>query len=108
MKTSIKYVTLFLLLTLFSCNQQTNPNAIKINESYKITMDKLIEEVWNNQNLEMLPEVFIQDAEMHLGGLKYNLKGIPVFKKEYMEAMFQAFPDIQHGYDMLLIDGAIW
>ncbi|MGB5850291.1 MAG: ester cyclase, partial [Ignavibacteriaceae bacterium] len=45
------------------------------------------------------------DAELHLGGLDYNLKGIPDFRENYMRATMIAFPDIKHGYDKLVIDG---
>jgi predicted ester cyclase len=108
MKSIYKYFILSTLLLIFSCNQTSKKDLKSTNnEAYKITMNRLIEEIWNNQNLTILPDVFTEDAEMHLGGLDYNLKGIPVFKKEYMEATFDAFPDIKHDYDMLLIDGSM-
>ncbi len=68
-------------------------------------MNRLIEDVWNNQNLEMIPEVFTSEIEIHLGGLDFNLKGYSAIKKEYIQPTFDAFPDIKHGYDKLLIDG---
>jgi predicted ester cyclase len=106
MKTLYKSIIILSIFIFNSCDQTSKKDLnSNNNETYKITMNRLIEDVWNNQNLTILPEVFTEDAEMHLGGLDYNLKGIPVFKKEYMEATFFAFPDIKHGYDMLLIDG---
>jgi predicted ester cyclase len=105
MKPIYRYLILSTILLICSCDQTSKKDLnSNNNEAYKITMNRLIEEVWNNQNLTILSEVFTEDAEMHLGGLDYSLKGIPVFKKDYMEATFYAFPDIKHGYDMLLID----
>jgi predicted ester cyclase len=106
MKPFYKCLLLSIIMLCLSCNQTSKQDLNdNNNEVYKITMNRLIEDVWNNQNLTILPEVFTEDAEMHLGGLDYNLKGIPIFKKEYMETTFDAFPDIKHGYDILLIDG---
>ncbi|MGB5896077.1 MAG: ester cyclase [Ignavibacteriaceae bacterium] len=92
-------------LLLFCCSQQTKKESIINNEAYRETMDRLVEDVWNNQNLDILAEVFTEDAELHLGGLDYNLKGIPDFRENYMRATMIAFPDIKHGYDKLVIDG---
>jgi predicted ester cyclase len=87
------------------CQQQTKNETTMNNEAYTKTMDRLIADVWNNQNLDILAEVFTEDAELHLGGLDYNLKGIPNFRENYMRTTMIAFPDIQHGYDELIIDG---
>jgi steroid delta-isomerase-like uncharacterized protein len=103
MKTLYKSIILLSIFMIYSCGQQSK-TVLETNEAFKTTMNKLIEEVWNNQNLTILPEVFTEDVEMHLGGLDYNLKGIPAVKKEYIQPTFDAFPDIKHGYDMLLID----
>jgi steroid delta-isomerase-like uncharacterized protein len=104
----MKYIIqtiLFVSILLFGCTQQTKKEANFNNEAYQKTMDRLIEEVWNNQNLDILAEVFTEDAELHLGGLEYNLKGIPNFRENYMRATMNAFPDIQHGYDQLIVEG---
>lgn len=74
------------------------------NEAFKKTMNRLIEDVWNNQNLDVLAEVFTENVKMHLGGLDFNLQGIPEVREKYIQPTFDAFPDIQHGYDKLLID----
>jgi len=99
-------ILLFVSLLIFSnCAQQTKEEINDDNDAYKKIMDRLIEEVWNNQNLDILAEVFTEDAELHLGGLDYNLKGIPEFREKYMRTTMIAFPDIKHGYDKLIIDG---
>jgi len=105
MKNVIQILLFVSLLILPNCSQQTKEEKYSDNETYKKTMVRLVEEVWNNQNLDILAEVFTEDAEMHLGGLDYNLKGIPNFREKYMLATMIAFPDIQHGYDKLIIDG---
>jgi len=89
------------------CEQQMKKDVNADIEDYKKTMDRLIDEVWNDQNLDILPEVFTENAEMHLGGLEYNLKGIPNIRENYMLTTMSAFPDIHHGYDQLVIDGNI-
>jgi steroid delta-isomerase-like uncharacterized protein len=106
---SVSFLNFFTLIIAFvliaACQQQTKNETTMNNKAYKQTMDRLIKEVWNNQNLEILAEVFTEDAVLHLGGLDYNLKGIPNFRENYMRATMIAFPDIQHGYDELVIDG---
>ena len=92
-------------ILLFGCSKQTEKEAKNNNEAYQKTMDRLVEEVWNNQNLDILAEVFTEDAELHPGGLDYNLKGIPNFREKYMRATMNAFPDILHGYDQLIVEG---
>jgi predicted ester cyclase len=92
-------------ILFIGCSQQTEKGTQKSNEAYKKTMDRLVEEVWNNKNLDILPEVFTENADMHLGGMDYNLKGIPDIREKYIRPTLVAFPDIQHGYDKLLIDG---
>ena len=85
----MKYFTKsFLLFTiiLMSCVKQEKNELTMQEEVYKTTMQHLIEDVWNNQNLEIIPKVF-------------------TIQKEYIQPTFDAFPDIKHGYDMLLIDG---
>lgn len=99
------HIILFVSILIFGCSQQTKKEANINNEAYKNTMDRLIEDVWNNQNLDILAEVFTEDAELHLGGLDYNLKGIQNFRENYMRTTMNAFPDIQHGYDQLIVDG---
>jgi len=93
------------ILILLGCSQQSKKETNMSIEEYKKTMDRLVEDVWNNQNLEILDEVFTEDAELHIGGLDYNLKGIPDFRENYMRATMIAFPDIQHGYDQLIVEG---
>jgi hypothetical protein len=38
-------------------------------EDYRRTLDRLVGEVWNRKNLEILSEVFTEDAIMHRGSL---------------------------------------
>ena len=104
----MKYLIQIILsvsILLFGCSQQTKKESGMDNEAYTKTMDRLIDEVWNNQNLDILNQVFTEDVKMHLGGMDYNLKGIPEVLEKYIHPTFVAFPDIQHGYDKLLIDG---
>ncbi len=95
-----------LFFFISGCQQETEKEKSNDNnEAYKKTMNRLIDDVWNNQNLDILPEVFTENVEMHLGGMDYNLKGIPNVREKYIRPTLVAFPDIQHGYDKLLIDG---
>jgi predicted ester cyclase len=76
---------------------------------YKVTMRRLIEEVWNGRNLDVLPEVFVEHATMHHGGPDdhggHDMRGIPEFCEEYMRPTQAAFPDMQHEVKDLLFDG---
>ncbi len=77
--------------------------------AYKRTMDRLIEEVWNQRKLEVVPEIFTQDAVMHHGGTEecggHDMIGIPAFRDGYMRPTQAAFPGIQHKVLDLLFDG---
>ena len=78
-------------------------------EAYKRTMDRLIEEVWNKQNLDAVPQVFTEGAVMHHGGSSegggHDMIGIPAFRDGYMRPTQAAFPDIRHAVKDLLFDG---
>jgi predicted ester cyclase len=75
---------------------------------YAMTMRRLIEEVWNGRNLDVLPEVFVEHATMHHGGPDdhggHDMTGIPAFREEYMRPTQAAFPDMQHEVKDLLFD----
>jgi predicted ester cyclase len=78
-------------------------------ETYRRTMERLIEEIWNQQNLDVVPEVFTEDAVMHHGGSGdcggHDMIGIPAFRDGYMRPTQAAFPGIQHKVKDLLFDG---
>ena len=93
---NLKAGLMFLTAIIISigCEQKLEKEITNENEAYKKTMDRLVEDVWNSQNLDILPEVFTENAEMHLGGLDYNLKGIPNIREKYIRPTLIAFPDI--------------
>jgi len=78
-------------------------------EDYRRTLDRLIGEVWNKKNLDILDEVFTEDAVMHRGGPGdrggEEMHGIPAFLTGYLRPTQAAFPDIQHEAKDLLFDG---
>ncbi len=78
-------------------------------EAYRRTMDRLIEDVWNDHNLDVLPEVFTEDATMHHGGSGdrggNDMAGMPAFREGYIRPTQAAFPDIRHEVKDLLFDG---
>ncbi len=78
-------------------------------EAYRRTMGRLIEEVWNKQNLDAVPQVFTEGAVMHHGGSGecggHDMIGIPAFRDGYMRPTQIAFPDIRHAVKDLLFDG---
>ena len=78
-------------------------------EDYKRTLERLIGEVWNQKNLDILDEVFTEDAIMHRGGPEdrggEEMTGIPAFLAGYLRPTQTAFPDIQHEAKDLLFDG---
>ena len=78
-------------------------------DAYRRTMDLLIDEVWNKANLDILSEVFTENAVMHHGGDPdgggSDMVGIPAFRDDYMRPTHAAFPGIRHWIKDLLFDG---
>ena len=114
MKRAIQFFCFCLLMgevvfAVISCSQPIKNNKDMEKEAYKKTMNRLVEDVWNKQNLAILPEVFTENAVLHDGGTSeiggQDLKGIPDFRENYMRTAMKAFPDIQHEVTNLFIDG---
>ena len=78
-------------------------------EAHRRTMNLLIDEVWNKANLDILPEVFTENAVMHHGGDEdgggSDMVGITAFREDYMRPTHAGFPGIQHWVKDLLLDG---
>src|SRR5713226_6369105 len=78
-------------------------------EGYRRTMDRLIEEVWNGKDLNILAELFTEDATMHHSGPHdrggHDMQGIVEIREGYMRPTQTAFPDMQHEIKHLLFDG---
>jgi len=78
-------------------------------EAHRQTMNRLIEGVWNGQNLDIMPEVFTENAIMHHGGPDdwggHDMVGINEFREGYVRPTQAAFPDMNHQVEDLLFDG---
>lgn len=78
-------------------------------EAHRQTMDRLIEDVWNGRNLDVMPSVFTENAIMHHGGPDdwggHDMVGINEFREGYIRPTQTAFPDMNHQIEELLFDG---
>ncbi len=78
-------------------------------EAYRRCMNMLIDDIWNKANLDILPQVFTENAVMHHGGEEdgggSDMVGISAFRDDYMRPTHAAFPGIQHCVKDLLFDG---
>ena len=66
-------------------------------------MDRLIEEVWNDQRLDVVPEIFQADATLNLAAGALNR--IDAIREEYMRPVQTAFPDLHHEVADLFFGG---
>ncbi len=72
-------------------------------EALRAVIDKLIGEVWNNQRLDLVPEVFKEGATLRVAG--NDLTGFEAIREEYMRPVQTAFPDLHHEAADLFFDG---
>ena len=72
-------------------------------EMNKATAQRLLHEVWNQQNLDALSEVFTADMVYHRPG-RDDMVGRNSFR-EFGEALLSNFPDIQFEAKALLAEG---
>jgi predicted ester cyclase len=78
-------------------------------EAYTRIVERLVEEVWNNRNLDAVGEVFHENATMHHGGVEgrggHIMQGIPAFREGYMRPSLEAFPDLHHTIEDVIVEG---
>lgn len=74
-------------------------------EENKAVVKRLIEEAFNDRNLELLPELLHDDFVNRQDLLPVNTKKGPGVFVELYTKMFECFPDIQIENHMLLSDG---
>ena len=71
-------------------------------EENKKTLQRLFDEVWNNENLDAMDECFTEDFVRHgIGGTSIDLKTY----KEFLVNTHKAFPDIHRSLDEMVAEG---
>jgi len=66
-------------------------------------IDKLMEVIWNQRQLDRMPEVFHPDTIYHT--INGDIEGMATFRDRYISPFVAAFPDMHHTLTALLIDG---
>ena len=73
------------------------------NEINETTLRGMIDVFWNDQNLDSFAAYFAEDAVLHSGKTDYS--GVDGFRTGYAGAFMQAFPDLRHDIEFLIVDG---
>ncbi|MEW9922486.1 ester cyclase [Marimonas sp. MJW-29] len=63
----------------------------------------MLEEVWNLRRLDILPELCQRDACLHLP--KGRVEGRDTMRDTFIVPVLEAFPDIVHEIDELIVQG---
>lgn len=72
-------------------------------DNLKAVLETLIEEVWNAGRYELIPEVFAQNAQLHMAGIE--LEGHEAIRDHYISPFRTGFPDLHIEVLDLLRDG---
>ena len=72
-------------------------------EALRAVMDRFIDELWNNRDLDVASAIFKEDATLHL--VDTVLTGIEAIRDESMRPAQEAFPDLFFEVVDLLFDG---
>lgn len=73
------------------------------NEHTVLTARKMLEEVWNLRRLDALPELCQPDARLH--SPEGHIEGRDAMRDAFIKPVIEAFPDIIHQIDELIVDG---
>ncbi len=71
-------------------------------DALRAVMDRFIHEIWNGRKLDVVAEVFKEDATLHLGD--DVLTGAEAIRG-FMEGVQTAFPDLRYEVTDLFFDG---
>jgi predicted ester cyclase len=71
-------------------------------EDLRAVMDRFIHEIWHGQRLDVVSEVFKEDARLHLGDDVLTGAGAI---RGFMKGVQTAFPDLRYEVADLFIDG---
>lgn len=72
------------------------------NERTRLTARRMLEEVWNLRRLDILPELCQRDACIHLP--TGSVDGRDAMRDTFIVPVLEAFPDIIHHVDELIVD----
>jgi steroid delta-isomerase-like uncharacterized protein len=100
-----KYLTIiplvFLLCFTFSCQQQVEEGITE--EEAQAFTDRIVD-MWNEANLTILDEVYSPEIVRHDCGVPEDIVGLENMKN-YLENLFNAFPDLNLTVDEMIIAG---
>ena len=78
-------------------------NAMTARGDNRKTIERLITEVWNAKNLDVIEEVFAPDAQLHMAG--NELEGHKAIRDNYIGKFLGGFPDLDIEIADLFADG---
>ncbi len=100
--TKISFIlTLVLLGFSFSCQQQVQEGLTE--EEVQAWTDSVLK-IWNEANLNILDEVYVQELVRHDCGVPEDIVGLDNIKN-YLQNLFNAFPDLNVTVDETIVAG---
>ena len=63
----------------------------------------MMEEVWNNKRVELLPDLYHSNARVYLN--EGYIEGYDQLRDEFILPTLQAFPDMRHEIEEFIVDG---
>ncbi len=100
--TKISFIlTLVLLGFSFSCQRQVQEGLTE--EEVQAWTDSVLK-IWNEANLNILDEVYVQELVRHDCGVPEDIVGLDNIKN-YLQNLFNAFPDLNVTVDETIVAG---
>ncbi len=100
--TKISFIlTLVLLGFSFSCQRQVQEGLTE--EEVQAWTDSVLK-IWNEANLNILDEVYVQELVRHDCGVPEDIVGLENIKN-YLQNLFNAFPDLNVTVDETIVAG---
>ena len=72
-----------------------------MSDAIEATLNTIIEQVWNNRRLDLMPEVFTDDAQMHIGDT--TLASREAIRETFIRPFQAAFPDLHLVVENLVV-----
>ena len=70
---------------------------------HRATLERLVDEIWNQRRTDLMAEVFQESLRVHRGD--QQIEGLDTFRELHVKPFQAAFPDLAHAIDDLVVEG---